>query len=140
MLSLSPLNSSISNEEIQIADYVLFRSDRGSRGGGVATYVTSRLMSQLIIPQADPEYFECLFVKICFHHNKHLVIGNLYRPPSAPSESTKCILSTIGSLDCLSKLIILGDFNVNWLDRSSSNDKNSFASINLTYYRTHQSY
>lgn len=63
-----------------------------------ATYVTSRLRSQLVIPQI--ECFESLFVKISFYHYKHLIIGNLYRPQSAPFESTKCLLSTIISLNC----------------------------------------
>lgn len=91
---------------------------------------------QLVIPQVDPEHFKCLFVKIIFHQNKHSIIGNIYRPQSAPSGSTNCILSIIGSLNCLSELLVFGDFNVNWFDRSSSVDKNLFDSINLTQFIT----
>lgn len=59
----------------------------------MATYVTSRLRSQIVNPQVDPEYIS---VEIWFHCNKQLVIRNLYSPPSTHSESIKCILSTIG--------------------------------------------
>lgn len=68
-------------------------------------------------------------IAIC---NCKLIIGNIYRPPSAPSGSTMCILSTINSFDKHHELIILGDFNNNWLDRSSANDRNLFGSVNLT--------
>ena len=131
-LSETMLDSTISDMQIWLDDYVLYRSDRIRGGGGVATYVISSLKSQLIIPQIDPVYFECLFVKLILHENKHLIIGNFYRPPSAPVESIRSILSTINSLNCPMEVIFLGDFNWNWLPRFSSNEKQLFDSLNLT--------
>ena len=64
-LSETMLSSAISDEQICIDDYVLYRSDRIRGGGGVATYVISSLKSELIIPQVDPVYFECLFIEFC---------------------------------------------------------------------------
>lgn len=89
-------------------------------------------LRKLILPNVSPQHFECLFVKIILHENKRLTIGNIYKPPNAPAETTKCILSTINSLDCTNEKIILGDFNSNWLDHSSRNDRNLLDSINLT--------
>ena len=43
-LSETWLTNKISNNEIQLADYVLYRVDRGARGGGVSTYVSSNLV------------------------------------------------------------------------------------------------
>ena len=126
------LNSSIPDSAVQIDDYVLYRADRGSRGGGVATYVSSNLTSELVNPTVNPMHFECLFIKIIFHENKHLVVGNIYRPPDASPESTQCIIATINSINQLNEAIILGDFNRNWLDRSSSKDRNLISSNNLT--------
>lgn len=131
-LSETWLSNNISDEEIKLDNYVLFRNDRGSRGGGLLTYVSSNLTAELLSPNVKPQYFEGLFVKIIFHENKRIIIGNIYKPPSAPAESTDCILSTINSLDCNTEKIILGDFNSNWLDRSSHRDRNLFNSINLT--------
>lgn len=55
-----------------------------------------------------------------------------YRPLSSTSDSIKCILATINSLERHNEMIILGDFNRNWLDRSSSIDRNLISSVNLT--------
>lgn len=131
-LSETWLNSNISDNEINLDNYVLYRKDRGSRGGGLVTYVSSNLTAELVSPDENPLNFECLFVKISLHENKRLIIGNIYKPPSAPAETTKGIMSTINSIDCINEKIILGDFNSNWLARSSHNDRNLFDSINLT--------
>ena len=67
------------------------------------------------------------YVYLCFNKNKQLIIGHIYRPPNA-QQSTKCILSTINSLDHPSWIFSQG----NWLDCSSLNDRNLFGSRNLT--------
>ncbi len=126
------LHSNIQDAEMHIDDFVLYRADRPSRGGGVATYVSANYNSEHVTPNIEPVNFECLFININFHKNKNLLIDNTYRPPSAPGESMKNILSTIDSLERHNELIILGDFNSNWLDRSSINDRNLFNSVNLT--------
>jgi len=125
------LHNNIADDMIKIEDYVLYRSDRTSRGHRVATYVSAFLDSEHVIPSIGPVNFECLFVKVTLHANKNLTIGNIYRPPSAPSDSMMCILSTINSREKHNELIILGDFNRNWLDRSSVNDTNLLGSLNL---------
>lgn len=117
---------------MHIDEFVLYRADRPSRGGGVATYVSSKYNSQRVTPNIEPVNFECLFININLNINKKMIIGNIYRPPSAPADSMKNILSTIDSLERHNELIILGDFNSNWLDRSSSNDRNLVKSVNLT--------
>jgi len=126
------LNSNISDDKVMIDNYVLYRKDRGSRGGGLLTYVSSNLTAGLILPTVNSLHFECLFVKIILQENKRLIIGNIYKPSNAPAGTTECILSTVNSLDCTSEKIILGDFNSCWADNSSRNDCNLFHSINLT--------
>lgn len=131
-LSETWLNSSIGDAEISLDGYILYREDRGSRGGGVATYISSSLSSELIAPSVGPLNFECLFVKVSLHQNKRLIIGNIYRPPNSPSDSTVNILTTINSLNCSDEMMVLGDFNSNWLDRSSLKERTQFESLNLT--------
>jgi len=131
-LSETWLNSDISDADVKLDGYTLYRADRATRGGGVATYISSHLSSELIMPKERAVYFECLFVNIVFHENKQISIGNIYRPPNSPVESTNCILATINSLDHVNELILLGDFNRNWLDRSSTYEKNLFNGLNLT--------
>ena len=126
------LTSNISDNDVHLDNYMLYRSDRGTRAGGVAIYVLSNLSSQLVTPNVKAMHFESLFIKLCFHDNKHLTIGTIYRPPDAPAESIKCILSTINSLEHSNEALILGDFNRNYLDRSCSRERNLINSANLT--------
>ena len=53
-LSETFLNSDISDNEISISNYVLYRSDRISRHGVVAIYVSADIASELIVLSADP--------------------------------------------------------------------------------------
>lgn len=108
-LSETWLNSNIPS------NYTLYRSDRSSRDGGVAIYVSSEFISELTIPAVVPLYFECVFVKVIFHENKSLIIGSIYRPPSSPAETFDHLISTINSISCKNKIILLGDFNKTWL-------------------------
>lgn len=41
-------------------------------------YVAVNLMSQCVTPGIEPVDFECLFVNIIFHENKHLTMGTIY--------------------------------------------------------------
>ena len=70
------LHDNITDDEIEIENFVLYRADRSSRGGGVITYVAANLVSDHISPTVEPVNFECLFVNIIFHENKQLTIGN----------------------------------------------------------------
>ena len=131
-LSETWLNDKISNNEIKLTNYVLYRADRATRAGGVITYVSSNLASKLVVPTVEPVHFEGIFVKIILHESKYLTIGNIYRPPSAPAESFKCIISTINSIKDKNELALLGDFNKDWADRSSYTAKNAIRNLNLT--------
>lgn len=97
----------------------------------MAVYVSSDLVSELIIPTVEPLHFECVYVKIIFHSNKCITIGGIYRPPSSPAESFNCRISTINSISCRNEIILLSDFNKNWLDKSSDKEKNILSSLNV---------
>lgn len=132
-LSETWLDEKDADSNIKLENYTLYRSDRGSRGGGVATYISSNLNSQIITPRIKPELFEGIFIKLHFHENKQLIIGNIYRPPSSPLlESVKNIIATITSLGDPKETILLGDFNLNWLDPNTTTERNLFNDLNLT--------
>uniref|UniRef100_A0A8C6NRV0 Reverse transcriptase domain-containing protein n=1 Tax=Nothobranchius furzeri TaxID=105023 RepID=A0A8C6NRV0_NOTFU len=132
-LSETWLNDNISDNDISLDNFVLYRMDRGTRGGGVATYVSSSLQSQVIVPTVKPLHFEAIFTKISFNGNKHIIIGNIYRPPSSPRlEAIQNLLATVDSLGDSMELILLGDFNLNWLDESTLPERILLNSSNLT--------
>lgn len=126
------LHSEICDNDIHIDNFVLYRADRPTRAGGVACYVSTRFISEPAIPKVTSSLFESLFIRLKLHENKHLIIGTIYRSPPVHPDSTKSLISTLTSIEHPCELVLLGDFNKNWLDRSSSNDKNLLKSINLT--------
>lgn len=71
-ISESWLHNKITNDEVGIDNDVLYTADRAT---------------ECVSPNVAPTNFECLFTNIIFHENKQLTIGNIYRPPSAPTDS-----------------------------------------------------
>ena len=100
-LSETFLNSDISDNEINIMNYVLYRADRITRHGGVAINVSTDIASEIVIPTVGPQGFESVFVKIVLHTNKCLLIGSIYRPPSSPVDSFNNLISTITSISSM---------------------------------------
>lgn len=73
----------------------------------MAIYVSSHFVSEHVTPKEHPSFFECLFVNLKLHENKHLIIGSIYRPPPAHPDSMKCILSTLASFERPGEMISL---------------------------------
>ncbi len=124
------LHSEICDHDIQLNNYILYRSY--TRGGGVALYVSSRLISEPAIPKVSPSFLECLFVRLKLHENKHLIVGSVYPPPPVRPDLTKCRLSTLTSFEHPCEMVLLGHFYRNRHGHSLSDDKNLLQSINLT--------
>ena len=72
----------ISNEEIGLDGYELFRCDRplDIKGGGVLLYIRSSLNASLI--KLKNEYPEQVFCKLKYNGRHELLIGVCYRTPS----------------------------------------------------------
>lgn len=102
---------------------VLLYIEQHCRGSGVATYASTNLTSECV----GPVNFECHFVDITFHANKHLTIANIYRAPICSFRLHEKNITVSHS-----ELIIVGDFNSNWLHCSSSSDRNLVAGVSLT--------
>lgn len=60
-LSETWLSEGTTDSSLKIGNFKLYRADRGSRGGGVATYVAANMKSRLISPKVKPELFEGFF-------------------------------------------------------------------------------
>ena len=110
------LNDSIADAQVQLSGYVLSRSDRRSRGGGVLLY------SHESIPISDVHKYDdgtCQAV-VCEFHTIKTVICNVYRPPSTTREIFYHLLEWISQ--CLNNItdsyqyILLGDFNFPFID------------------------
>ena len=112
------LNESTSDEELQIPNYEIYRSDRrdGRRGGGVCAYIKERNRSTEITTNTlKPEFLECLWNFLPLYN---VIVLSIYVSPNltAPqiSEVTIYVVRTADSvLDGYrdSRLIIAGDLN-----------------------------
>lgn len=101
----------------EISNYDLFQKDRGSRGGGVCTYVRQS-MNAVQAPIPVPPQSECLWVHLKKNVRRigQILLCVLYYPPDSPvhDELINHVVSSVDLFrsthtDC--KVVIAGDFN-----------------------------
>ena len=124
-LSETWLDDSVSDAEVLLPGYSLFRFDRNRYGGGVALYILNGLTCSLLSCGVTPSGVEFMWVSVvcsCFHPS--LVVGCFYRPPSAPSQSIHDLCLTLETMMLNRKyMLACGDFNINMLDLSCPHSK-----------------
>lgn len=131
VVSESWLCDSVPDSDVQLIGYNIYRADRVGRGGGIAIYVKCCLNVSVSISTSVPKQYECLVLNLVLGNNARLTLGGVYRPPSAPP-CTLCKLSDILSNYANSELLILGDFNLDWLSPVSDKLKDICTELNLT--------
>ena len=84
-------NTDITDAELGLTGYVMFRRDRiGRRGGGVILYVKESIQAYEIKLESEADYDEAVWCKIVSGNSK-LTIGLVYRSPNINEEdNTKC--------------------------------------------------
>lgn len=126
-LTESWLTTSDPDGELSINGYYLIRQDstRG-RAGGVLLFVSDLLPPSFKVSHAQIPLIDSLWVKFSFTSSDSLLLGLIYRSPSASTESNQALLDQLkgmGSSKDISHLLILGDFNapgISWPSLSSS--------------------
>ena len=105
------LNSSVSNQEVNINGYSVLRSDRNRNGGGVACYVRTDLCfnsRDVFSNSIEHIFFHILIPKV-----KPIAIGIFYRPPNV-NNFLETFFNDLKHIDLhKSKVYFLGGFNVN---------------------------
>ena len=103
------LHDAISDDEIKMEEYTVFRRDRvGDSHGGVCVYLHVRRRNDMEI-----QNLECVWIEIKTH-NKKVLIGTFYRPPNSPNDTMAHIENSVGLADDtnIQDILILGDFNL----------------------------
>ena len=121
-LSETWLDSSVTDAEVSVPCYAMYRRDRESRGGGVLVYVTDKCRSRRR-NDLEEDGVEILWVEVRMNQ-RTLLLGNMYRPPNATS-------SVLDSLELMleravserKEVILMGDFNLNLLVHSTETDR-----------------
>ncbi len=82
----------ISDQELLLSSYQLFRLDRNRHGGGVLMYVKSNLSAEVIIQGT----FNLEFLSICVkYHTFKCCISLFYRPPSSSAQVMDNLFSAL---------------------------------------------
>ena len=79
-------NTDITDAELGLTGYVMFRRDQiGRRGGGVILYVKESIQAYEIKLESEADYDEAVWCKIVSGNSK-LTIGLVYRSPNINEE------------------------------------------------------
>ena len=124
-LSETWLDASVTDAEIHLAGYSLYRCDRNRCGGGVAIYCVDNLPCSVLSCGITSSGLEFLWVSVacgCFHPS--LAVGCFYRPPGAPSQSINDVTDNVEAMMLRRKhMVACGDLNINMLNQSASHTK-----------------
>ena len=100
----------ITDAELGLEGYVMFRKDRmGRRGGGVLLYIKETIPAYEVQLQEEADCKEAIWCKLVTGH-KTVTIGVVYRCPNITKQNNEKIhnaISEVSKGDC----IIMGDFN-----------------------------
>ena len=120
----------ISDGAIAVEGYILFRRDRktGQQGGGVCLYVHHQFPVRVLNNLDHPD-LEMLWLEIAIGKQK-VTVGCVDRPPSTPTEFWSALENVTDEIMGRS-IILLGDLNVNLIDRSDTQYKH-FSSLCLS--------
>ena len=88
-------NTDITDAELGLTGYVMFRRDRiGRRGGGIILYVKESIQAYEIKLESEADYDEAVWCKIVSGNSK-LTIGLVYRSPNINEEDNTKIQNAI---------------------------------------------
>ena len=103
-------NNDITDAELGLEGYVMFRKDiMGKRGGGVLLYIKETIPAYEVQLQEEADCNEAIWCKLVTGHTT-VTIGIVYRCPNITKENNEKIhnaISEVSKGDC----IIMGDFN-----------------------------
>ena len=113
------LGEDVSNAELYIPGYDIFRNDRDRHGGGILIFVKSELCASPVTYPLPPIHLEFLPLTVKFCKLK-FCIAVFYRPPSSDVNYFDTFCNIVESLSIVnfSNFILVGDFNIDYLSTS----------------------
>ncbi|CAB3994395.1 Hypothetical predicted protein [Paramuricea clavata] len=116
------LNSTVTNSEIAIEDYKIYRLDRlHKRGGGVCAYIKKNLKASVLkeLSQISESSFHQLWINIQSKKNRSIIICVTYRPPDCAlncfDDHFKPNYIQVLTTRMNQPIFVLGDLNCNVL-------------------------
>ena len=95
------------------------RLDRNRHGGGVAMFVNNSFSTKILLH--GPMGLELIVVSLFSRHHLNCCVGAFYRPQSSQLHIFNSLFDTLFSIQSayFSNFVLVGDFNVNFLNRPS---------------------
>jgi exonuclease III len=114
--------------------YNTVRFDRPNVGGGVLVLINKSFIYEVENTLLSPNV-ELVHVSVKWKYVKTIHVITVYRPPSSNIDEFMKELGTfLNNIDYMSiRILILGDFNINLLDKQNSNTK-KFTSFLKSYH------
>ena len=118
------LKPSVTNAEINIANYSIARQDRKDKtGGGTVIYVRNGLPYRSRTDLQN-NYSESCWIEIIRRNTKSLFISSVYRPPDFEIKNfIEKFNNDISKIQENAEIILLGDFNVDYNRRSTAKSR-----------------
>ena len=123
------LDDAIINEDVYIDGYSIIRKDRNfKRGGGVLMYIKDSINFKERNNINTNDTIEIIWSEIITKGNSpNTLIACVYRPPNADKEYFENMLDTFQKANLEEKeIIILGDFNINYIMDENLHDNPVF--------------
>ena len=114
-LSETFLGPDITNDQIEIPGYDVYRKDRNRNGGGVCIYIKTTIPHKHVLEFNSQEH-ESIWLEVYLGKFKHLV-GTFYRPPGQNAAQVDLFLGAFQTCIDLAhrrhytSINLLGDFN-----------------------------
>ena len=112
-------NSDITDAELGLEGYVMFRKDIiGRRGGGVLLYIKETIPAYEVQLKEEADCTEAIWCKLVTGHTT-VTIGVVYRCPNITKQNNEKLHNAVSEGDC----IIMGDFNhgnIKWITLQST--------------------
>ncbi len=125
------LKKSITDKDIAIKGYNVFRCYRPRKGGGIAIYIKNKFNAAPLSSVSHSKQFEFLALKLELLKDHFITVVGCYRPPSASSEALLSLNNQLSTLN-FNEILLIGDFNKDWLSSVSDSFKSTCDSFNLT--------
>ena len=118
------LTKNTPKDRYTLENYNIFRQDRkNKRGGGCALFCRNQYQAKIIKTPCDKEIPEMIWLEVKVG-NKNVAVGVLYKPPKIPHSVFVNLYECLANIYAkYEHVILLGDFNVNFLEPNSPGTK-----------------
>lgn len=131
VISETWLTKSVTDKDIAVEGYNVFRADRLRKGGGVAIYVKLKFHVNVAHSESIPKKLDFLAINVKISNAFCITVVGCYRPPSALNDALQSLTHLLSRLN-YSEIVLAGDLNWDWLNPVSDNLKSFCDSVNLT--------